>query len=251
MQDAALKTSPPPEDKVTWLCNLLGQLYGLMPVIDHAQRQNPCPVDAAWFEEQRCGLRGVFNVLMTATIVSKGIAEHLVIRGLSERNALQLEHAVRALVADLMRSWVPNVKLPADERLLAKAPKLFGRLRAIHDRLRAVPSLETVARSKEHDGLPDVTHAPDFTWLRCAAGIFHFKMGNQAEAIRVLYEVWQKSGCRDGCGLGESTIGELIKSSSDNFRMAVTFAGHSGLGSIIRSVSKGVFALYLGSNPPQ
>ena len=104
---------------------------------------------------------------------------------------------------------------------------------------------------KPESSSEDIAIAPDGTWLRVREKRFQFTKGNQARAIQALYEEWTRSGCRDGCGLGEETIGDRVGSASGRFRVQTTFDGHPALGSILRRVSKGVWALYLSSNGPQ
>jgi hypothetical protein len=67
--------------------------------------------------------------------------------------------------------------------------------------------------------------------------------------MRALWESWEKGGRVGGSGLSEKTIGERCGSSNNNFRLAHAFRGHGVWGTIIRSVSKGVFALCLPESP--
>jgi hypothetical protein len=67
----------------------------------------------------------------------------------------------------------------------------------------------------------------------------------------VLYEAWLESGRRDGSGLSEKAIGERINSSADRFRLQKAFADSEALESILRSPSKGQWALFLGTEDDQ
>lgn len=95
--------------------------------------------------------------------------------------------------------------------------------------------------------VPRFAHADDFTWIVFAGQHYNFTKGNQSEAIRALWGSWEKGGRRDGCGLSEKTIGEKCGTSSDSFRLAHVFRGHAAFTTIIRTVSKGVFALFAES----
>jgi hypothetical protein len=96
---------------------------------------------------------------------------------------------------------------------------------------------------------PLFTHAGDFTWVVWNGKKYDFTKGNQAEAVRALWKSWEDSGRRDGCGLSEKTIGAKVDSSSSNFRLAHVFRDHVAFNTIIRSVSKGVFALFAEESP--
>jgi hypothetical protein len=63
----------------------------------------------------------------------------------------------------------------------------------------------------------------------------------------VLYEAWLESGRQDGSGLSEKVIGERVGSSADRFRLQKAFADSEALGRILRSPSKGQWALFLGT----
>jgi len=93
----------------------------------------------------------------------------------------------------------------------------------------------------------DVAVADDFTWIVAGRRRYAFKTGTQSSVIRVLYEAWLESGRRDGSGLREKVIGERIDSSANRFRLQKAFADSEALGRILRSPSKGQWALFLGS----
>ncbi len=71
-----------------------------------------------------------------------------------------------------------------------------------------------------------------------------FAVGQQAAVVEALWVQWERSGRRDGSGLSETTLQEKVGSTNDNFRLAHVFRGHAAFGTMIRSVTKGVFALY-------
>ena len=96
-----------------------------------------------------------------------------------------------------------------------------------------------------------VAVADDFTWMVVRGKRYSFKTGTQANVIRVLYETRLASGGQDGFGLSEKTIGEKIGSSADRFRLQKAFVDNEALDRILRSPSKGQWALFLGATSDQ
>lgn len=96
-----------------------------------------------------------------------------------------------------------------------------------------------------------VTVADDYSWIVVRGKRYSFRTGTHAKVIRVLHEAWQASGGRDGSGLSEKAIGEKVGSSADRFRLQKAFADNEALDRILRSPSKGQWALYLdGEHDP-
>lgn len=91
--------------------------------------------------------------------------------------------------------------------------------------------------------------AEDFTWVVFAGQSYQFSKGVQANVIRALWEAWERSGKRFGHGLGEEAIGAKVDSSATKFRLAHVFRDHPAWKTLIRSVSKGVFALMPPKSP--
>jgi hypothetical protein len=89
-----------------------------------------------------------------------------------------------------------------------------------------------------------IQHADDFTWLTTHGRQFAFKAGNQARVIEILFESWESSGRHDGSGLSQAAIAEKL-SAAPSFRMRTLFRGNAALDAILRSGSKGVWALHL------
>lgn len=87
-------------------------------------------------------------------------------------------------------------------------------------------------------------HADDFSWIIWNGIKYDFTKGNQSESIRALWNSWEKGMKRDGCGLKEETIAQLVDSQSVDFRLGKVFRNHPAWGVVIRPVSKGVFALF-------
>lgn len=95
----------------------------------------------------------------------------------------------------------------------------------------------------------EFAHAEDFAWIIWCGQRFTFKKGNQAESIKQLWAAWEKSGKRDGCGLGEETIGARIESANSAFRLAHVFREHPAWGTVIQSSGRGQFALFRLESP--
>ena len=101
-----------------------------------------------------------------------------------------------------------------------------------------IPTVEAAmhVRNKE----TGCEHSGDFTSVIWYGKKYSFTK-TQAECIKYLWEEWEKGGL----SLSEKTIGELIDSASDNYRLMHTFnrGKHPAWGSMITSVGKGIFAL--------
>lgn len=94
---------------------------------------------------------------------------------------------------------------------------------------------------------PKFSHADDFTWIIWNGEKFAFTKGVQSRSIEALWKSWEKSGRRDGCGMGLEAIAIACGSNDRDFRIQKLFAGHPILGKVLRSTEKkGVFALYAG-----
>ena len=89
----------------------------------------------------------------------------------------------------------------------------------------------------------EVYVAPDFTWMDIGGVRYTFKLGRQADSIRVLYQAWIDGGRRDGSAMSEKLIGERIESSAERFRSDRVFEDHPILHSVLRSCGKGQWAL--------
>jgi len=96
------------------------------------------------------------------------------------------------------------------------------------------------------------THSPDFVSVDWYGTRYEFSKGNQAQAVRVLWEAW-KSG---GHSLTQEKIGEKIESAADRFDLAKTFRkrkhgcgyeSHPAWRTMIQQASKGSYRL----TPPE
>jgi hypothetical protein len=139
------------------------------------------------------------------------------------------------LFSEIMPPWKPPAELRVTEQ---------GRAAVV--RLSMVPAPAPTAVT---DPTAEFSHGDDFTWIVFAGVKYDLVKGNQSEAIRALWESWERGGRRNGCGLSENTIGAKCGSASDRFRLAQVFRGHPAWGTIIRPSGKGVFALFLPESP--
>ena len=92
------------------------------------------------------------------------------------------------------------------------------------------------------DAKPAARHSADFTYVRWFGVEYTFALGVQADAVRVLWEEWE----RTGLGLHQQTIRERIDAERDNFQIPKAFRGHPAFGMMIVSGGDGRYRL----NPP-
>ena len=90
----------------------------------------------------------------------------------------------------------------------------------------------------------ETSHSEDFTSVCWYGTRYQFAKGQQAEAVKLLWTEWKKGRH----SLSEQTIREKVDSSADRFRLAKVFRTrdgkpHPAFGTMIKSVSKGTFAL--------
>jgi hypothetical protein len=94
------------------------------------------------------------------------------------------------------------------------------------------------------------THSADFTAVHWYGVDYRFAKGLQAAAVQVLWQAWEEGTP----GLSQATIAEQIGSANDHFRLEHVFKptnkrtgkreAHPAWGSMIRTVGKGIFALW-------
>ncbi len=89
-------------------------------------------------------------------------------------------------------------------------------------------------------------HADDFTWIIWCGQYFPLAQGLQADTMRHLWAAWERGGRKDGCGLSEASICNLIDPNrKGSLRLSMVFRSRDDLwGKVIRPVSRGVFALF-------
>lgn len=121
-------------------------------------------------------------------------------------------------------------------------PECFAAVANILDNEAA--RIDSQRGDRSDDGDSQTVHAEDFTWVIWYGQRYTFTKGNQAESVKALWESWERSGRRDGCGLSQATIKEKVESSDDEFRLAPVFRGHPAWKTMIRPSGKGAFALY-------
>lgn len=115
----------------------------------------------------------------------------------------------------------------------------------------AIGYLESIGSNPALDergkGLP--THSPDFSSVDWFGKRYTFSKGNQAQAVRVLWEAWEQGEH----SLSQETIGEQIESSADRFELRTTFRRrkskssgfelHPAWGTMINQDGKGKYRL--------
>ncbi len=158
--------------------------------------------------------------------------------------------------------WGRDPRLPREPEARVPWQPWMGPIPDIGEQLRREQA-KLVHEYRPHQFLPpidvharrlpesDVTVADDFSWMIVQGKRYAFKSGRQANTIRVLYEAWLESGSRDGSGLSEKVIGQMLESSAARFRVRNVFDGNDALDQILRSPSKGQWALFLGPNRGQ
>jgi len=80
------------------------------------------------------------------------------------------------------------------------------------------------------------THSPDFTSVDWGGERYTFSKGQQAAAVRVLWEA-------GGHSLTQETIGERVGSDATRFRLAKLFHGHRAWGTMIVPDGKGCYRI--------
>ncbi len=108
--------------------------------------------------------------------------------------------------------WRPGMGPPPnlEEQMLRDQAELVHKYQPRH----FLPPIEVHTRRRPES---DVIVADDFTWIVAQGKRYTFKSGMQANIVRVLYQVWQGSGGRDGSGLSEKAIAQKVGSSADRF----------------------------------
>ncbi len=130
---------------------------------------------------------------------------------------------------------------PGEVRVSEIGKAILARVR------REVAALPERANSSTENAEP--THSPDFTSVDWFGTRYTFAKGNQAQAVRVLWEAWAKGEH----SLSQETVGERIESSADRFEMRKTFRRrktegkgyepHPAWGTMIQQYGKGCFRL--------
>lgn len=168
-------------------------------------------------------------------------------RPISISTGLSKAASTLAIVEALIRQ--PDVQFDDAASTLTSLGEDFGRYRdellAAIKILRARQGDLKQAKTPLEDSIP---HGDDFTWMIVGGQRYSFKKGLEAECIRHLFLAWVKSGGADGCGMSECVLGEKAGSSATPFRLTKVLGGHSAWGTLIRSVEKGTFALFLNSH---
>lgn len=158
--------------------------------------------------------------------------------GDEERGWLEAARAEAQSLVDALRG-------NGDAHAIARGCDERSGLEAVRAEVQSLPSASLKVLSDE----PEFRHAEDFTWVVWVGVKFDFSKGNQSESVRALWEAWEAGGRRPACGLSEKTIGEKCQSSNNNFRLAHVFRRHRAWGTIIRSIGRGKYALFVSESP--
>ncbi len=159
-------------------------------------------------------------------------------------------------------SWARDPRLPRDDAApvawmpgMGPAPDIHEQQRRaqaeLAHRFQPLVFLPPVEGRVEEATAREVRVAADFTWMDVGNVRYSFKLGRQADSIRVLYQAWSDGGCRDGTGMSEKLIGERIESSAERFRIDRVFEDHPILHRVLRSCGKGQWALFLAPAAPE
>lgn len=118
---------------------------------------------------------------------------------------------------------------------------------SIAEMLETGQTAQSKSDSPAGGGKSNPTHSDDFTSVNWFGTKYTFSKGQQAEAIKHLWDAWET----DGHSLSEMNIGDKVGSSSRNFRLEKVFrikggkgkGQHPAWGTMVKRVNKGVFAL--------
>jgi hypothetical protein len=136
-----------------------------------------------------------------------------------------------------------------DNADLQKIESAANRLKAA---IEATPQRDSTAVGNLSNELKP-SHSADFTFVNWFGSEYRFTPGQQAEAIKHLWGEFEKGGL----GLAERTIGELIGSNSDDYRLTHTFRSkskangskqsaitpHPAWGTMIQKAGPGIYRL--------
>jgi hypothetical protein len=117
------------------------------------------------------------------------------------------------------------------------------------ERLVGVGHLDFEISNAEGPSDSSITHAKNFTWLKVRGTWYDFHSGNQALAVKALWKAYEEAGFRDGAGVSVADLGLAVDSSSTRFRMDLTFKDHPAMGTVIKRVRKGLYALCFDNSP--
>ncbi|MCC7172795.1 MAG: hypothetical protein IT459_20265 [Planctomycetes bacterium] len=167
-------------------------------------------------------------------------------------DAMAIEKRAREIIHGLLKYELFLSGSPIQVRRDQKAidPAMLaaaGELQALGDMFCSVPPQADPAR------VDTIAHAPDFSWIRAGRHTYVFERPQQAHVIRILHAEWERAGRRDGHGVMEVTLGELVDAATDKFRVGKLFRGHPVLDGALRRHGKSVWALHLNqvaSTPP-
>jgi hypothetical protein len=216
------------------VANGLARLRGSFIVLEIARQ----PGHEANLKSYRDGPNFPIHEWLPVQAYAPGIFPELAeVYGVPRATALQAE--VTNLCAELL-NWMnerDDVRRPEDE---ARLQTLYRRLEdAARDTASAAASLSQRRRL--------TAVGSDGSWVTAHGVMYTFTKQQQALVVSALATERERAGGRDGAGLREKQIGELIGSSSNTFRLQDVFKGHPSWKKLIRPVGKGAWALFLDS----
>ncbi len=120
----------------------------------------------------------------------------------------------------------------------------------------AAPVSESPRTTADASDAPVV--ARDHSWIDACGTVHYFESSLQREIIRVLFGEWKRAGGKDGRGLHADTIAESTdhQRRASRLRIDKLFAHHTAMGTVLRSVGRNQWALFLlepapSPNPPK
>ncbi len=143
-----------------------------------------------------------------------------------------------------LHTWLWNPRQSVDEDLAALRDGREWLDHAIREIQAAGQVPEPSETSSGHE--VKFEHADDFTWIIWCGRYFPLAQGLQADTVRHLWAAWEKGGRKDGCGLSEASICNLIDPNREGgLRLSMVFRSREDIwGKVIRPVNRGVFALF-------
>lgn len=125
---------------------------------------------------------------------------------------------------------------PDEASLSAKGRELLARYRLRKAAELAPASPAPPPAEVSASGPPAPAHSPDFTTLDYRGTRYTFSKGQQAHAVRVLWEA-------AGHSLTQETIGDKVGSDATRFRLGKLFHGHPAWGALIVQDGKGCYRI--------
>ena len=88
-------------------------------------------------------------------------------------------------------------------------------------------------------------HDPEFCWLIVHGTEYRFERPQQRQVVKSLFEARKRAGGRDGAGVSGTDLASAANSDACRFHVSRLFYRHQAWNTIVRPISKGVYALFL------